>query len=553
MAETIPDAPSDSVPQTGNIFSPSLTNLLRKFPSASRLSLCRKELLSRSLEWPLHRVKVLEGHTGCVNALSWTSDGETLISGGDDTTVRFWRMSEDKGDPDDEYPFVCYHQVPTGHWDNIFSAKMLPFSTRLVTTARDGLVKVFDVSAEITTFDSASSHSRGSPVRPAWKQRTIRCHSDSVKRITTELSPDVFLTISEDGTVRQHDLRAPVHHCRSEGGGACPSPLVKLPYRLFSMSIAPSAPHQLVVAGNHPYGYLFDRRQIGRLLQTEWGVPVEDSSLTTCVRRFSIMAKPSPHEYITAARVSFSNGHEVSRLYSYGGHSVYLFSTLDDPTEVSLKSRTPSPILSPNSRQQKSSGCPSSTGLDDPISGDAPRPADGQGPFDHEDVQMDESGDREESEEEEEEEEETEYSDVPLVLPRRSFKGVSNLQTIKDVAFVGPNDEFVASGSDDGYFFLWRRESGTLHGIYEGDGSVVNVIEPHPTLPLIAVSGIDHEPKLFSPHKGRDEWSRLDRAGSIINRNVGSVNVPPIVSLLQDIGIIVDESGSVDPSQCTHQ
>jgi WD repeat-containing protein 42A len=46
---------------------------------------------------------------------------------------------------------------------------------------------------------------------------------------------------------------------------------------------------------------------------------------------------------------------------------------------------------------------------------------------------------------------------------------------------------------------LWRRESGTLHGIYEGDGSVVNVIEAHPTLPLIAVSGIDHEPKVIPP------------------------------------------------------
>ena len=65
--------------------------------------------------------------------------------------------------------------------------------------------------------------------------------------------------------------------------------------------------------------------------------------------------------------------------------------------------------------------------------------------------------------------------------------------------FVGPNDEFVVSGSDDGYFFLWRRESGALHGIYEGDGSVVNVIEAHPTLPLLAVSGIDHEPKVNPP------------------------------------------------------
>ena len=47
---------------------------------------------------------------------------------------------------------------------------------------------------------------------------------------------------------------------------------------------------------------------------------------------------------------------------------------------------------------------------------------------------MDESDDKGEEEEEEEEDAETEYSDVPLVLPRRSFKGVSNLRTIKDGA-----------------------------------------------------------------------------------------------------------------------
>ena len=70
------------------------------------------------------------------------------------------------------------------------------------------------------------------------------------------------------------------------------------------------------------------------------------------------------------------------------------------------------------------------------------------------------------------------------------------------VNFVGPNDEFVVSGSDDGYFFLWRRESGALHGIYEGDGSVVNVIEAHSVLPLLAVAGIDHEPKVSPPPEG---------------------------------------------------
>lgn len=67
-------------------------------------------------------------------------------------------------------------------------------------------------------------------------------------------------------------------------------------------------------SSTHPkQGYLFDRRQIGRLIQAEWGVPVEDSSLTTCVRRFATKVKPSPYDYVTAARVSSSNGHEVRR------------------------------------------------------------------------------------------------------------------------------------------------------------------------------------------------------------------------------------------------
>ena len=56
----------------------------------------------------------------------------------------------------------------------------------------------------------------------------------------------------KDGTVRQHDLRAPAHQCGAEGA-VCSTQLVKLPHRLFSMSMAPSAPHQLVVAGDDPY------------------------------------------------------------------------------------------------------------------------------------------------------------------------------------------------------------------------------------------------------------------------------------------------------------
>lgn len=64
------------------------------------------------------------------------------------------------------------------------------------------------------------------------------------------------------------------------------------------------------------------------------------------------------------------------------------------------------------------------------------------------------------------------------------------------VNFLGPNDEFVTSGSDDGNFFIWNKANEAVHGIYEGDGSVVNMVEGHPTLPLIATSGIDHTVKV---------------------------------------------------------
>lgn len=99
---------------------------------------------------------------------------------------------------------------------------------------------------------------------------------------------------------------------------------------------------------------------------------------------------------------------------------------------------------------------------------------------------------------------------VPTILPRRRYGGARNVETVKDgksfvlvlgssrslindepVNFIGPNDELVVSGSDDGNFFVWNKFTADLSGIYEGDGSVVNVIEGHPSLPLLAVSGID--------------------------------------------------------------
>lgn len=108
------------------------------------------------------------------------------------------------------------------------------------------------------------------------------------------------------------------------------------------------------------------------------------------------------------------------------------------------------------------------------------------------------------------------HPDAPVIYPRMRLSGHCNVETVKDgewprkasicarwviggsspVNFLGPDDEYVTSGSDDGNFFIWKKSTGELVDVLEGDGSVVNVVEGHPTLPLVAVSGIDNTIKV---------------------------------------------------------
>jgi nuclear receptor interaction protein len=90
-------------------------------------------------------------------------------------------------------------------------------------------------------------------------------------------------------------------------------------------------------------------------------------------------------------------------------------------------------------------------------------------------------------------------SDVPCAPHTRRYTGHCNVRTVKDVNFFGLEDEYVVSGSDSGHVFIWDRKTSQLLNILEGDGEVVNVVQGHPYEPTIAVSGIDHTIKIFSP------------------------------------------------------
>jgi nuclear receptor interaction protein len=99
---------------------------------------------------------------------------------------------------------------------------------------------------------------------------------------------------------------------------------------------------------------------------------------------------------------------------------------------------------------------------------------------------------------------------VPCTNHTRYYNGHCNVDTTKDVNFYGLQDEYVVSGSDCGNFFIWEKKTGRIVNILEGDREIVNVIQPHPYEPMLAVSGIDSTVKIFSA----DARARADAAGA---------------------------------------
>ncbi|KAK9805564.1 hypothetical protein WJX72_005219 [[Myrmecia] bisecta] len=79
------------------------------------------------------------------------------------------------------------------------------------------------------------------------------------------------------------------------------------------------------------------------------------------------------------------------------------------------------------------------------------------------------------------------------------YRGACNMDTIKDVAFLGPACSVVAAGSDGGHLFMWDKGTGRLLAALRGDGHVVNCIHSHPYEPLMASCGIDYSVKIWTP------------------------------------------------------
>ncbi|MEQ2160300.1 WD and tetratricopeptide repeats protein, partial [Goodea atripinnis] len=67
------------------------------------------------------------------------------------------------------------------------------------------------------------------------------------------------------------------------------------------------------------------------------------------------------------------------------------------------------------------------------------------------------------------------------------------------VLFIFSKGQYIVSGSDDGSFFIWEKETTNLVRILQGDESIVNCLQPHPSYCFLATSGIDPVVRLWNP------------------------------------------------------
>ncbi|CAB3254277.1 unnamed protein product [Arctia plantaginis] len=118
------------------------------------------------------------------------------------------------------------------------------------------------------------------------------------------------------------------------------------------------------------------------------------------------------------------------------------------------------------------------------------------------------------------------------------FLGHCNTTTdIKEANFLGPDSNYIAAGSDDGSMFIWCRKSGNIIRCLRGDESILNCIQLHPSMFLLATSGIETVVRLWSPRPedGQEESRVIRDSGSAAMANQQRMRSDPFEAMLLNI------------------
>ncbi len=204
--------------------------------------------------------------------------------------------------------------------------------------------------------------------------KAFRSHDDTVKRIVTENNPFYFLTCSNDGDVRQWDIRQPSRSYPPvrdtmlppwardrDASDSVPPPLIsysRYGLDLNTVSCSPSQPHYIALGGAHLHCFLHDRRMLGRDKVNERGSRLSSpqnwddyenellGKATQCVKKFAPNGKQrmKRHDggHITACKISDAYPNEL--IVSWSQDHIYSFDMLraPDASEEVIQTKIPS-------------------------------------------------------------------------------------------------------------------------------------------------------------------------------------------------------------------
>lgn len=337
----------------------------------------------------------LDGHSGCVNTVHFNPSGDILISGSDDREIALWDwVAKSK-----QLSFA------SGHDDNVFQARIMPFSDdrTIISCAADGQVRQA-VILETGVIDT----------------KRLAQHRGRVHKLAIEPgSSRLFMSAGEDGAICHFDLRdgnsKTLFQCYTLTGS---SKMKKHPVRLNSIVINPRNSNYFAVGGSDKFARVYDIRKV------QWGEQNDDDIPVNTFVPAQLKSKGPLH--VTALAYS----HQEELLVSYNDEQIYLFEKGMESGSINKSA--------------------------------------------------------------------VEKEQIPIYEPQ-VYKGHRNARTVKGVNFLGPNSEYVVSGSDCGNIFIWRKKGGELVALFKGDSQVVNCLEPHPHATILATSGIDTTAKIWAP------------------------------------------------------
>ncbi|XP_049367066.1 uncharacterized protein LOC125831979 isoform X2 [Solanum verrucosum] len=231
----------------------------------------------------------LTGHEGCVNTIDFNATGDVLVSGSDDRRVILWDWATS----------TSKFSYPSGHMDNIFQTKFMPFTDdrKIITASADGQVRLGLVleNGRVET-------------------KKVGKHQGRVHKLAVEPgSPYILYSCGEDGFVQHYDLRSnsssKLFRCSSFTENNKQSGSI----RLNGIVIDPRNPNYFAVGGSDEYARVYDIRMYQLDARTSADRPIDTFCPHHLIKTHDV--------HITA--LAYSNTSEL--LVSYNDELIYLF------------------------------------------------------------------------------------------------------------------------------------------------------------------------------------------------------------------------------------